>query len=165
MLKSSKIARGGLYTALTFVILYVCSVVPTNRLTLLVLSSAIIPLSIITIGVKYSFIVYLSSGLLSLILGAKAPAIGYILLFGLYGFVKYYIEALRKVHLEIFLKLIFFSMSAAIIYYIYNLLAFYPDTKISFNLLAILYLVFAAIYDYALTLIINYINKKFKDRF
>ena len=164
MIKSSKIARGGLYTALTILILYICSIAPTNKLTLLAVASAIIPLSILTIGIKYSFAVYCASGLLAVILGLNASAVNYILLFGVYGFIKYYVEALRKPVLEILLKLIFFICSAGLLYGVYSLLGLPLNFALNIFILSLIYIVFAFIYDYALTILINFIDTKFKGR-
>ena len=164
MMKSSKIARGGLYSALSLLLLYICNITPTNKLTLLAVASAIIPLSILTIGIKYSFVVYAASGLLAVILGLTTSAINYILLFGIYGFAKYYIESIRKPIYEIILKLLFFLCSAALLYVVYSFLGMPLNLTINIFILIFIYIVFAFIYDYALTIIINFINSKFKGR-
>lgn len=162
MTKSNKIARGGVYSSLTVLLLYICNIAPTNKITLLAIASAIIPLSILTLGVKYTLVVYVSSGLLAIILGLNTVAINYILLFGLYGFAKYYIESIRKPLFEIILKLLFFLCSAILLYVAYSLLGIPLNLTLNIFILALLYVVFAFIYDYALTIIINFISTKFK---
>ena len=118
MNKASNIAKGGLFTALTILFLYLSSIVPLNRFYLLGLAACIIPLSIITTNVKNSILVYVASGLLSLLFGFRGSAIAYIIFFGLYGFIKYYVEKLRITLLEFVLKLAFFNTRSCYLYYV-----------------------------------------------
>lgn len=78
MSKALNMAKGGLFTALTIIFLYISSIVPLNRFYLLGLASCIIPLAIISTNVKNSVLVYVSSSLLSLLLGLRGSAIAYI---------------------------------------------------------------------------------------
>lgn len=163
MNKINNLTRGGIYSALTVLLVYLSSVIPTSKLSLLALASAIIPLSIITTGVKNSIMVYAASSLLCFILGLRGMAIAYTLFFGLYSLIKFYIERMRKLPLEYLLKFLFFNLSFLIIYYFYKTL--FTD-MISIKL-SILYILLAGqvvfiIYDYALTIIITYISRRFK---
>jgi hypothetical protein len=93
-------------------------------------------------------------------------AIAYTLFFGLYSIVKYYIEKIRKVYLEIILKLAFFNISFLLMYYIGKLVL---SDVISVNLplyylIPILEISFI-IYDYVLTNIISYISRRFVKHF
>ena len=164
-MKSSQIAKGGIFTALSLILLYLSSVLPTNKLFILGIASCIIPLSLITTGIKNTFIVYAAVSLLSLfIIPSKLISIAYILIFGAYGFVKYFIEKLRNMPLEFVLKLLYFNISSAIIIFIYKLVFL----KIpNFNIyLVILAMEFAFIvYDYALTTFIAYTNKNLLRKF
>ena len=73
-------------------------------------------------GVKNTIVVYGAVSLLSLfIIPSKLISIAYILIFGSYGFVKYFIEKLRNIPIEIILKLLYFNISSAIIIFIYKL--------------------------------------------
>ena len=121
-MKSNHIAKGGIFAALSLILLYLSSVFPTNRLFILGIASCIIPLSIITTGIKNTLVVYSAVSLLSLfIIPSKLISIAYILIFGAYGFVKYFIEKLRNMPLEFVLKLLYFNISSAIIIFIYKL--------------------------------------------
>lgn len=162
MNNTRNIARGGLYVALTVILTYIAGIIPTSKLSLLTVISAIIPYSILTTGVKNSFIVYFAASLLSLILGFKGIAFAYLLFFGLYGFVKYYVEALDKMVIEFILKLLFFNLSMGILYFAYRALFTEAiSSKLPIYLIIIGAEVVFVIYDYALTLIINYIRTKF----
>ena len=161
MSKASNMAKGALFTALTILFLYISSVVPINRFYLLGLASCIIPLTIISTNVKNAILVYISSGLLSLLFGFRGSALAYIIFFGSYGFIKYYVEKLRKVPLEFILKLSFFNICLCSIYFLYKLFSFgLPKINIPiYSVIIVAQLVFV-IYDYALTMFISYANKK-----
>jgi len=157
--KSNYIAKGGLFTSLTVIILYISSIIPTSKLTLLAITTSIISISILSIDIRASFIVYISCFILSFILGLKGLSISYLLFFGLYAFMKYYIEGLRKPFLEILLKLIFFNISMLILFYIYKQLSFpIPSMNIPYYILLVILQVIFIIFDYALTLIISQIT-------
>ncbi|MCR1935136.1 hypothetical protein ACQX0N_05775 [Clostridium tepidum] len=165
-LKSSHIAKGGIFTAISFLLIYLSTILPINKLSLLATASAIIPISIISTNIKNGFLVYLSTSILcSLIVGiSRSTVIFYIVFFGLYGIIKYYIEKLNKLYIEIILKFIFFNISLLILFFIYKLffkgipmLNKYKYTYIYFIIAQIAFIVF----DYILTLFIFYINKHF----
>lgn len=161
--KTSYLAKGGLFTAIGFILIYLSTIVPVNKAYLLAVASCIIPLSVITTNVRNAIVVYMATSLLALVIcGAKITIILYIAFFGLYGLVKYYIEMLRKLYLELLLKLLFLNIDLIILFFIYNL--FFP------NLLKVtmpLYIIAAAgqvaflVFDYILTIFINYSNNHF----
>jgi hypothetical protein len=161
MNKASNIAKGGLFTALTILFLYLSSIVPINRFYLLGLAACIIPLSILTTNVKNSILVYIASGLLSLLFGFRGSAIAYIIFFGLYGFIKYYVEKLRRAPLEFVLKLAFFNICLYSTFFLYRLLSLgLPSINLPiYYVLIILQFIFI-VYDYTLTMFISYANKK-----
>jgi hypothetical protein len=161
MKNTLNIARGGLYTALGVLFIYLSSVAPTSKIYILSIACCIIPLSILTTSIKNSFLIYLATSLLSLlIVGFKGNVAAYILFFGLYGFAKYYIEKLRNIYFEIPLKLAFFNLTIGILYFLYKV--FFADLiKINISIYAVMLMlqfVFIA-FDYALTLFISYANR------
>ena len=161
MSKASNMAKGGVFTALTILFLYISSIVPINRFYLLGLASCIIPLSIIWTNVRNSVLVYLSSGLLSILFGFRGSALAYIIFFGLYGFIKYYVEKLRKAPLEFVLKFTFFNLCLFLLYFLYNLFSFgLPKMNIPIYYVVIVLQLIFIIYDYALTMFISYVNRK-----
>ena len=108
-MKPSNITLGGILTALTMVILYAASVLPVSTITVLTISSAIIPICIIRSNVKTAFIVYIASSILSLLMVPTNIWLLYTLIFGGYGIVKFFIEKKRNIKLEIILKFIYVS--------------------------------------------------------
>jgi hypothetical protein len=160
-MKSNRIAKGGIFTALSLILLYLSSILPTNKLFMLIIASCIIPLSIMITGIKNTIVVYSAVSLLSFfIIPSKIISAVYILIFGSYGFVKYFIEKLRNVPLEIILKLLYFNIASVIILAIYKLLFFkIPNININIYLVILAIEIAFVIYDYALTSFISYANK------
>ncbi|NFG54224.1 hypothetical protein FC791_04005, partial [Clostridium botulinum] len=122
-LKSSNIAKGGIFTAISFLLIYLSTILPVNKLSLLATASAIIPIAIISTNAKNGFLVYLSTSILcSIVVGiSRISVIFYIVFFGLYGIIKYYIERLNKLYIEIILKFAFFNICLIVLLYIYKL--------------------------------------------
>jgi len=157
------IARGGILTAIGVLLLYLSTISPTSKVYILGAASCLIPISVLLTNMKNSFIVYIATSLISfLMLGFKGSVIAYIIFFGLYGFIKYYIERFRNIPLEIILKLLYFNISIGIIFYLYKLF-FAGLLKINlpiYQVVIMLQFVFI-IFDYAITLFIDYISKHF----
>lgn len=155
-MKAKYIAENGILVALTLIILYSASILPISTLSVLTIASCLIPISIIRTSIKSTILVYIASSILSFFLVATNIALYYTLLFGIYGIIKYFIERIRKIPLEILLKLVSFNILLSIIYFIaINFLG-------NFNAIFPLYILWIMgqiaflIYDYALTLIISF---------
>jgi hypothetical protein len=161
MNKTGSISKGGMYTALSLILIYMANVSPTSKLSFLAVASAVIPLSILSTTIKNSIIVYVATSTLSLLLGLRGAAVTYALFFGLYGFVKYYIERLRKLPLEWILKITFFNACFLLIYFLYKLLVLHmPEVRLPVYLLLIVLQIAFVVYDYAMSLIITYISRR-----
>jgi len=160
-MKSRYIAENGLLVALTVVLLYVASIIPISKLSILTVASCLIPISIIRTSIKNTILVYIAASVLSFFLVPINIALYYTLLFGTYGIIKYFIEKSKNIPLELLLKLIAFNILLAIIYFITKsfLLVISPDLP-----LWILWLgsqIIFLVYDYALTLAISFFLKRF----
>lgn len=155
-MKSKNIAESGILISLTMIILYATAFLPISTLSVLTISSCLTPICIIRNHVKNAFLVYTCSSILSLMIVPINISIAYILFFGIYGIVKYYIEKIHKLSYEIFLKLVTFNILFVITYYILM-----PILGINITLPYSLYIIWGfaqiifLIYDYALTLIIS----------
>ncbi|WP_142414281.1 hypothetical protein [Hathewaya massiliensis] len=159
---SNNIAKGGIFTALGIICVYLSVLIPVNTLFFLLLASAIIPLTLLSTDMKTTIVVYLSTALLSLILvPTKSIGISYLILFGIYGIIKYFIEKLENTYLEILLKLGFLNITMFIIYFFYKTLLFKGTLlKLPLVLIVPFMQVVFAIYDYTLTVFINYSKDK-----
>lgn len=159
-MKARQIAESGILIALTIIVLYAASILPVSKLTVLTIASCFIPIAIIRTSLKNTIIIYVASSLLSLFLIPINTALSYVLFFGIYGIIKYYIEKARNLIIEIILKLISFNILLLIIYFAVKNIFILPST------IPIWLIIIGAqgaflVYDYALSLIINY----FYDRF
>ncbi|GAA0744460.1 hypothetical protein [Clostridium oceanicum] len=161
---SLNLAKGGIFTALSFLCIYLSSILPVNKLYLLSMACALITISVVYTDIKNGFLVYLASSILSIMLIGlgRVVVISYIIFFGSYGLIKYYIEKLNKLTLEIILKFIFFNICLVIMFLIYKF--FIPSIPLIDKYLWIYILVGQIvffIFDYILTLFIFYVEKHF----
>lgn len=170
MNKVSNITSGGILAALSLIFIYLASIMPTNKLALMTLTSFIIIVCILITGIKNSFLIYITVSLLSLFLvTSKGIAFTYLVFFGLYGFIKFYIERLQNLYLEIFLKLIFFNASFWLLFSLYRTLFMglvdFSQLKLPFFAVIIFLEGAFLIYDYILTSFIAYFNKNLRPKF
>lgn len=159
-MKAKQIAESGILIALTLVVLYATSILPVSKLTVLTIASCFIPIAIIRTSIKHSILVYVASSILSLFLIPLNTALAYVLFFGIYGIIKCYIEKAKNLSLEICLKLISFNILLTIIYFVSRSVLIVPS-KLPIYLLIILAQGVFLVYDYALSLIINYFYERF----
>ena len=173
-------ALGGVLVALTSIILYMASVIPTSTLTILTIASALIPICIIRSNVKTAIFVYFASSLTSFFLVKINISLLYFIFFGVFGIIKFLIERLRNGMVEMILKLIFFNISFFIGFIVMqnilglNIIARLKEVifnvfNISSKNIAIILLWLIAqpvflIYDYAMTLIITFYMEKIHGR-
>ncbi|OOM76533.1 hypothetical protein [Clostridium sp. BL-8] len=155
-MKAKYIAENGIITALTLAILYSASIIPISTLSILTVASCLIPISIIRTSIKNTILVYIASSILSFFLVTINIAIYYILFFGIYGIIKYFIEKIRNILIELVLKLVTFNMLLSVIYFIGTNLLINLDTKFPIYIVWIIAQVVFLIYDYALTIIISF---------
>ena len=162
--KASHIAKGGFFAALSILLIYMSILIPSNKHFFLGIASCMIPICIITTDIKNSILVFLSTCMLSFFLfGISISTVTYIFFWGIYGFIKLYIEKLNKLPLEMALKLIYFN---SILFLIYILFKGIFKFNSYIYVLIIAFEIGFMVYDYLLSFIINYISahyiKKFK---
>lgn len=159
-MKTNNITVGGISIALSIVILYLTTIIPINTIAILTLASAIIPIVIIRSNIKTSIFVYIITSILSFFFLPINYSILYILIFGLYGIVKYFIEKLNKLFYEIIIKLVFFNIVLFIGYFVFTSFIGPITIKLYPIVLFILAQIAFLIYDYALTIIITIYLKR-----
>ncbi|SHH41195.1 hypothetical protein [Tepidibacter thalassicus] len=156
---SKRIAFLGMLLGINQIFLFFSSVIPTNRLFFLALSSLPISLVIIENDFKSGVLFYISSVLLSfIVVPNKIHLAIYILFFGIYGLIKYIIEKNRNLVTEYILKILSFNMLFFIGYFIVRNFVF---VKLNMVVILVLQVVFL-IYDYAYGIFINYYYDKIK---
>lgn len=113
--KTGSLAYLGVMLALSVALLFFSSFLPGVEMTLYALASFLVGLAIIESGLKGGSLFYVATVLLSLlIVPNKMGLLPYIFVFGIYGIVKLYIEKIRKLPIEILLKLVFFNITMGI---------------------------------------------------
>jgi len=159
-----KLTLGGILLALSVIVLYFATSLPTSRLSLYALSSFFVSVIVMEAGVKTGWLYYISSSLLSFfLLHNKAALVPYIVFFGVYGIVKYYVEKIDKPVFEYVLKLVYFNVCVAAAYvFIKEVFLESIEIKFPWPVALILLQVIFIVYDYVYTLFIRYYDRKLK---
>ena len=159
-MNSKRITTNAFFIALTIVILYLNIILPISTISILTLASFIIPITLIRNSIKDAILVYISSSIISFFLIPLNISLMYICFFGIYGIIKFFIEKLNKLYLEILLKLLFFNFMLILGFLL--LKSFFPVNiiKISIWLFIILSEIVFLFFDYALTLLISFYLQK-----
>jgi hypothetical protein len=156
---SKKITYSGILLGLNIVLLLISNLISINTMFFMGLASLIISVIVMEYGVNTGVVFYIASIILSfVVMPNKAQWLLYILTFGIYGLVKYFIEKGRPIYTEIILKLIFANLVAVILYLILKNIVIIPINIITI----IVYQVAFLIYDYVYSLFIEYYNEKIK---
>lgn len=164
-LNSKKMAISGILLSLCVATLFFQTVFPIANYTIYIISSLFIGIVIIEIGVYYAILFYFASCMLAfLIVPNKVFLIPYIIFFGIYGLAKFNIEKIKKIYLEIILKLLLFNgISGLSILLIKDFL--FQSIKIpDFPIIIVIICLEIGFltYDYFYTLFIDFYNKRIK---
>lgn len=163
IINAGKISFCGITVALSVVAVYFASAMPTLKLALCTVASALVCVLVIKYTSKEALIAYLSTSAVVFILAPdKSIATAYFLFFGNYPVVKAKIENGKSIFVEWIIKIVLFSVYAVVAYS--GCLMFFPSLlqfKHSLIVVFIGFLVFASIYDIALSLVITEIKRRF----
>ncbi|MBS5936740.1 hypothetical protein [Clostridium sp.] len=155
-MKAKELTVSAALTALTIVILYLNLLLPISTISILTLASALIPVALIRGSIKSSILVYISSSIIGFFILPLNIILLYILFFGVYGIIKYFIEKINKLPIEIILKIIFFNIILVLSIFVFNSFVAIEITKLPIYLLFIVAQPVFLIYDYALSLLISF---------
>lgn len=165
--KSSKTALGGIIAAVSVVLMFLTSIIPTLTYAIPAAAGLLLLIMVIEIDKKWATVVYLSVSILSVLLIAdKEAAVMYVAFFGYYPIIKQPIEKYLNKYICWLIKILIFNAaiiaSYLLLIYVFNLSMddFGDLTKIGLALLYLAFNVVFVIYDIALTrLITAYIYK------
>ena len=163
-MKAKEITLSAILVALTNIILYLNFLLPISTISILTLASLLIPIALIKGSIKSAFLVYIASSIIGFFILPINIILLYILFFGIYGIVKYYIEKLNKLYLEIFFKIIFCNISLFISIFVFKSFIAIEITKLLLWLLWIIAQPVFLIFDYALTLLISFYMQRIHNR-
>ena len=163
-LKAKKISLSGIMLALSMITLFAATTLPTSRLSLYALSSFFVSIIIIEFGIKAGWLFFIAACILSfLVLPNKLGLPPYIVFFGIYGIIKFYLEKLRLVILEYVLKFVYFNICLFLAFcFIRNFLLINIEIKLPVWIIVIASEIIFILYDYVYTLFIQYYNEKLK---
>jgi hypothetical protein len=164
---SRKIAFGGILTALCIVLIYLAAYLPTGKLGLYALASVTIAIAVVELDIKLGAVVYTASAILIFLLTGSINAfLLFVLFFGSYPLLKYYIEKQRSAVLEMILKFGAFNLLAILGFIVFKLLlGISPINLDNFSVWIVIGIILGGqviflIYDYILSrLIYYYINR------
>lgn len=164
-MKSKNLAYGGIAVALGIVILYISLLLPINTFAILTIASCIIPIIIIKCNIKTAITVYLATSLLSFFILPINYFILYVCIFGIYGIIKFFIEKLKSMPIEIAIKSVYFALILSVMVLLVKYTSIITiNTKYSLWLLFIIGIFALLVYDYALTIIISFYINKFEHK-
>lgn len=116
---AGRVALTAVLAALALVLLYVSCMVPTGRMGLVAVAGLLPAAAVVSSGPAAGVLCYAGTGILALLLlPDKGNALLYLLFFGVYPLVKYAIERLRRLGLELVLKVAFFSLVFNVFWYL-----------------------------------------------
>lgn len=161
---SKMLALSGILLALAVLLLFLATILPTNRLSLYALSSFFVSILVIEYGVKAAWLFYSASCLLGLIIVQNKPGLlPYVIFFGIYGIIKYYIEKINNIVIEYVIKIIYFNLClAAAIFLVKELFLKEINVKLPWFIIIAAFELIFLVYDYVYTLFIKYYREKLK---
>lgn len=153
------VAYTALLAALSLVILYGSCLAPTGRAGVVGLAGLLPAAAVISGGPSSGVLCYAGTGILAfLLLPDKGNALLYLLFFGLYPLVKYSIERIRRLPLELVLKLAFFNGMLSVFWFVLRTI-FLSAIPLSTQSLPLLYLGGSAVflmYDFGFSKLISF---------
>ncbi len=167
---TNTLVLGALFSALSFVFLFLAGIVPGVEMTLYAIASAFPALMILEAGRAAirsgrepsaipGILVYIVTALLGFFLMPnKLAVIPYALFFGIYGILKYYIEKFNNAGVRNGLKIVVFGGLFSVAYLFFRDLCFSSITlpDMAFPVLLILAVAVLMLYDYIFSLGISY---------
>ncbi len=161
--KTSKLAYSGVIAALSVLLLYLSSVLPTLRIGLVAVAGVLPAVMVVRFGISSGFMVYAITSLITLILlPGKGTVLLYVVIFGHYPMFKSLFERSKRLWIEWVAKLALFNILLTLIILISDALI-YDLTGSSEIAVPIIYLVGNVVfiaYDIGFTgLIAKYIVK------
>lgn len=119
--RSRTIAFGGIFAALSLVMLYLACITPSGKVGLAAVAGLFPVGALLAAGKTAGYFSWLASGLLGLLmLPDKGIALLYLLFLGGYPVLKNNIEAKRKAPLEICAKLLYFNAVLLIMCFLFS---------------------------------------------
>lgn len=161
-IKTSKLAGGGISTALCIIFLFFASFVPNLKFAFLFASSIVVGICILKYRLGASVICYIAASLLSLfILPNKFIALAFLVIFGNYPIVKLYIEKFKNIVLEYIVKFFAANVYLFLIYIVLRAIGEEAFFDFSLYILYVAGMVLLLFYDLVFGFVINAFHKSY----
>jgi hypothetical protein len=163
---AKKVALGGILGALTIICLFLATTLPTNRISLYALSSFFVSIIVLEAGIGTAWLFYGASSILALlIIPNKVGVIPYIVFFGIYGVIKFYIEKIGRLVPEWIIKLLYFNICFfAAVHFMKELLNINVIANFPWWAVVLVFELIYIVYDYVYTLFIGYYKHKIRPK-
>lgn len=115
--QSKKIALCGIISALSIAIM-ISAYFPYLTYAIPAMAGVLTVVLVVELGVKWAFLSFGITAVLSALMCEKEAAVVYILFFGYYPIIKYLLEKSRKPAFEYILKFLIFNVAAVAVFYI-----------------------------------------------
>lgn len=144
--------------AISVVFMLLTRFLPYLDITFTAIAGILLAVIVIEAGEKWAFLVYITVGLLSLLLSTYGAAFYYILFFGPYPILKSFFERISSKILQWAIKIICFNICAAILYFVLAAVTGLPEAIAKYGLIisGIVVNICFIIYDIALSKLIYF---------
>lgn len=115
---AGRVALTAVLAAFSLILLYASCLAPTGRMGVVALAGLLPAAAVVSFGPGAGALCYAGTGILAFfLLPDKGNALLYLLFFGIYPLVKYAVERLKKLPLELVLKLAFFNAILSVFWF------------------------------------------------
>ncbi len=116
---SYRVALGGIVSALCLITMFLAGIIPALYLLLPMAAGVLLMVIAAEVSIGWAALTYLSVGILSLFICAdKEAALVFIMLFGHYPIIRFYLERIKIKPLRGAAKLVVFNLCAALFFYV-----------------------------------------------
>jgi len=116
---SYRVALGGIVSAFCLMSMFLTGIFPLLYLVLPMIAGVLLLIVVMEVGIQWAWVTYIAVGLLSLFVTYdKEAALIFILFFGCYPLIRYYLKKIRSKPLRTILKIILFNSSMILYFYL-----------------------------------------------
>lgn len=159
-----RVSLAAMFTAFTLLCLYLAYILPVGRVPLYFVSALFVTGLLVEDMTGAAFLMYVAASLLGMLIMSPTAVLPYILLFGHFGIAKFFMERIRDKVLAVVLKLIYWNVCMAAIYFLaYSFIAPFLEALpiyVVIILAQVIFFVFDFLYSKATNLYFNEIRSK-----
>lgn len=115
---SYRVALGGIVSALCLVTMFLAGIMPAFYIVLPMTAGIFLMIIAEEVSTKWALLTYISTSILSLFITAdKEAALLFVLIFGHYPIIRYFLQRIKLSPLRFLIKLIVFNIGFAVFFY------------------------------------------------